>query len=76
MNSIDLFVLGKSKVFLKYYHAEQLTRHYSTMINAIVRIQSSIRTYLVRLHEQQANTSIINELNRHSTCVRVFVMKQ
>ncbi|CAF2938413.1 unnamed protein product [Rotaria sp. Silwood2] len=61
---------GKSKVFLKYYHAEQLTRLYSNMIRAIITIQSYVRMRLVRSRFKQrqykhSNDMIIQELHRH-----------
>ncbi|CAF4394564.1 unnamed protein product [Rotaria socialis] len=61
---------GKSKVFLKYYHAEQLSRLYSDMVRAIVTIQSYVRMRLVRSRFKQrqykhSNDMIIQELHRH-----------
>jgi myosin-3 len=40
--------LGKTKVFLKYYHAEQLTRLYQQLNRKIVLVQSLIRCWLAR----------------------------
>jgi hypothetical protein len=67
---------GKSKVFLKYYHAEQLTRLYSNMINAIITIQSYVRMRLVRSHLKHrqnkcCNNMILQELHRHPKFSRV-----
>jgi myosin III len=40
--------VGKSKVFLKYYHAENLSQLCEEMSKKIVIIQSSIRKWLAR----------------------------
>ncbi|CAF1580482.1 unnamed protein product [Adineta ricciae] len=61
---------GKSKVFLKYYHAEQLSRLYTDMIRAVVTIQSYVRMHLIRSRLKQrqykhSNDMIIQELHRH-----------
>ncbi|CAF3490687.1 unnamed protein product [Adineta steineri] len=61
---------GKSKVFLKYYHAEQLTRLYSDMMRAIITIQSYVRMRFIRSRYKQrqykhSNDMIIQELHRH-----------
>lgn len=40
--------IGKTKIFLKYYHAEQLTRMYEELNQRIVLIQSAIRSWLAR----------------------------
>ncbi|CAF4483567.1 unnamed protein product [Rotaria sp. Silwood1] len=69
---------GKSKVFLKYYHAEQLTRLYSNMIRAIITIQSYVRMRLVRSRFKQrqykhSNDMIIQELHRHPKFSRPII---
>lgn len=40
--------LGKSKVFLKYYQEEYLSRTYEEKVKKVVKIQSIIRSYLVK----------------------------
>lgn len=70
------FFEGKSKIFLKYYHAEQLTRLYSNLIHAIITIQSYVRMRMIRsrLRYQQYKHStdlIIEELHRHMKFARV-----
>jgi hypothetical protein len=73
---ISFYFKGKSKVFLKYYHAEQLTRLYTDMMRAIVTIQSYVRMRLVRARLKQrqykhSNDMIIQELHRHPKFSRV-----
>ena len=38
--------LGKTKVFLKYYHAEKLSKMYDDYIRRVVIVQSAIRRWL------------------------------
>lgn len=40
--------LGKTKLFLKYYHAEQLSQLFEEMNRKIILIQCTIRRYLAR----------------------------
>ncbi|CAH2050292.1 unnamed protein product, partial [Iphiclides podalirius] len=45
---MDGWALGKSKVFLKYYHVEVLSRIYEEQIRKIVLVQASVRGWLAR----------------------------
>lgn len=63
-------------MFLKYYHAEQLSRLHSDLLRAIVTIQSYVRMRLVRSRLKQrqikhSNDMIIQELHRHPKFSRV-----
>lgn len=40
--------IGKTKLFLKYYHAEQLTRLYEEINHKIIIIQCAVRRWLAR----------------------------
>ncbi|XP_013176841.1 PREDICTED: myosin-IIIb-like isoform X2 [Papilio xuthus] len=45
---MDGWALGKSKVFLKYYHVEVLSRIYEEQIRKIILVQACVRTWLAR----------------------------
>ncbi|XP_060080055.1 myosin-IIIb-like [Ylistrum balloti] len=45
---MDHFALGKTKVFLKYYHIEQLARKYEAYHRKVVTLQSVIRGWHAR----------------------------
>ncbi|XP_033727991.1 LOW QUALITY PROTEIN: myosin-IIIb-like [Pecten maximus] len=45
---MDHFALGKTKVFLKYYHIEQLARKYETYHRKVITLQSVIRSWHAR----------------------------
>lgn len=42
------WMIGKSKVFLKYYNEEYLARLYEIQVKKIVKIQSILRGFLVK----------------------------
>ncbi|CAG9581317.1 unnamed protein product [Danaus chrysippus] len=45
---MDGWALGKSKVFLKYYHVEVLARIYEEQIRKVVLVQACVRGWLAR----------------------------
>ncbi|KAH9524024.1 Myosin-IIIb [Bulinus truncatus] len=70
------FAIGKSKVFLKYYHVEVLAQHYEEMCHKVVRVQSYIRMWLARtrfhqLKWKREKASIIIQKN-----MRCFVARK
>ncbi|KAM4689069.1 myosin-IIIa-like [Discoglossus pictus] len=44
--NLDNWVLGKTKVFLKYYHVEQLNRMVKTIVDRIVLLQACVKGWL------------------------------
>lgn len=46
---MDGWALGKSKVFLKYYHVEFLSKLYEDQIRKIVLVQSFVRRWLAKI---------------------------
>ena len=42
------YAIGKSKIFLKFHHIEQLNIAYKNLRNKIIRLQSRIRMYLIK----------------------------
>lgn len=40
--------MGKSKVFLRYYNEEYLSRLYETQVKKIVKVQCMLRAFLAR----------------------------
>lgn len=45
---LEDYKIGKSKVFLKYFHEEYLSRSYENKVKKVVKIQSIIRSYLIK----------------------------
>ncbi|XP_046386617.1 neither inactivation nor afterpotential protein C isoform X2 [Ischnura elegans] len=53
------FAIGKSKVFLKYYNEEYLSRLYEIQVKKIVKVQSMMRAFLAKRNvkvKKQAST--------------------
>lgn len=46
------WVLGKSKVFLKYYHEEYLSRLYEQQVKKIIKVQCMMRAFLAKRNMQ------------------------
>ncbi|CAH1176110.1 unnamed protein product [Phaedon cochleariae] len=70
---MEHWALGKSKVFLKYYNEEYLSRLYETEVKKIIKIQSILRGFLVKCRmakeikmEQRECIEEINKRRRSS----------
>lgn len=50
---MDGWALGKSKVFLKYYHVEFLSKLYEDQIKKIVLVQAFVRRWLAKIRFKQ-----------------------
>ena len=59
---MDGYKLGKSKVFLKYYHIEYLSKQYEFQIRKIVRVQAVVRRWLAALKCQKEKWAVARNL--------------
>ncbi|XP_050729022.1 myosin-IIIb-like isoform X4 [Eriocheir sinensis] len=50
---MDGWALGKTKVFLKYYHVEYLTKMYEKQIRRVIQVQACVRRWLARIRFQK-----------------------
>ncbi|XP_068215254.1 myosin-IIIb-like isoform X2 [Palaemon carinicauda] len=50
---MDGWALGKTKVFLKYYHVEFLAKMYEKQIRRIIQVQACVRRWLARIRYQK-----------------------
>ncbi|KAK4296506.1 hypothetical protein Pmani_030996 [Petrolisthes manimaculis] len=55
---MDGWALGKTKVFLKYYHVEFLTKMYEKQIRRIIQVQSCVRMWLARVRYEKQKWAI------------------
>ena len=46
---MDGYAIGRTKVFLKYYHIEYLAKTYENYMRKIVRVQSAVRCWLGKI---------------------------
>ncbi|KAG2458298.1 MYO3A protein, partial [Polypterus senegalus] len=61
---LDNWVIGKTKVFLKYYHVEQLNLMVKEMIDRIVLVQACVRGWLgakryQRMQEKRQQSAVV-----------------
>ena len=68
---MDGYALGKTKVFLKYYHLEYLSKLYEKQIRKIIRVQAIVRRWLASLRYQKEKW----EVARHIFLCRIFATK-
>ncbi|KAM3962727.1 STKc_myosinIII_N_like and MYSc_Myo21 domain-containing protein ninaC [Aphomia sociella] len=63
------WVLGKTKVFLKYYNEEFLSRLYETQVKKIIKVQCMMRAYLARRKaiKSKAKSLHIKELKKQQS---------
>ena len=54
---LDGWAVGRTKVFLKYYHVEYLSKLYSQQVNQIVQVQACVRRWLVNLRLKRYDLS-------------------
>lgn len=59
------WIIGKSKVFLKYYNEEYLSRLYETQVRKIIKIQSMLRAFLAckKLNKAAQKTKMKRKYN-------------
>ncbi|XP_052758788.1 myosin-IIIb-like isoform X2 [Galleria mellonella] len=65
---MDGWALGKSKVFLKYYHVEVLARIYEEQTRKIILVQACVRGWLARHHYRRLKAQMaisVLTLQRH-----------
>ncbi|KAH0552740.1 hypothetical protein KQX54_014623 [Cotesia glomerata] len=65
---IDGWALGKTKVFLKYYHVEFLSKMYEEQLKRIVMVQACIRRWLAKIHYRKEKWQLacsVVTLQRH-----------
>lgn len=58
------WMIGKTKVFLKYYNEEYLSRLYETQVKKIVKVQCMMRAFLARKNIATKVTSVKKEIGR------------
>lgn len=65
---MDGWALGKTKVFLKYYHVEFLSKQYEEQLKMIIMVQASVRRWLARIYYKKRKWQLacsVVTLQRH-----------
>ena len=68
---MDGYALGRTKVFLKYYHLEYLSKLYEKQIKKIIRVQAIVRRWLASIRFQKERWAIA----RHLFLCRMFATR-
>jgi myosin-3 len=55
---LDGWAVGKTKVFLKYYHVEYLSKVYDQQLRRIIQVQACVRRWLAKLRLARHNKKI------------------
>lgn len=59
---LDGWALGKTKVFLKYYHIEYLSRVYDEVIQKIIRVQAFARRWLAKKRAEKERWNVARSI--------------
>ena len=59
---MDGYALGRTKVFLKYYHIEYLSKQYEYQIRKIIRVQAAVRRWLAKLKCQKEKWGVARSM--------------
>ena len=72
------YMIGKTKVFLKFSHIEQLNIAYKNFLTKIIRLQSWIRMYIIRKQNQSITIKTKSEqaIIRLQAVVRGFLSRR
>ncbi|UJR36053.1 hypothetical protein I4U23_028790 [Adineta vaga] len=74
------YAIGKTKLFLKFHHIEQLNITHKTLITKLIRLQSRIRMYLIQKQNRKLKANIVKSdyelsLARLQAMVRGFLVR-
>ncbi|CAM4802321.1 unnamed protein product [Rotaria magnacalcarata] len=73
---INNYAIGKTKIFLKYHHIEQLNIEHKNFMTKIIRLQSYIRMYLVhKQNETLKNNTVVSDYEQSVVRVQKIVRK-
>ena len=65
---MDGWALGKTKVFLKYYHVEFLSKMYEEQLKKIIMVQACVRRWLAKIRYKKQKWQLalsVVTLQRH-----------
>ncbi|XP_061169935.1 myosin-IIIb-like isoform X3 [Saccostrea echinata] len=74
--NMSLYQLGKTKVFLKYYHVEQLARMYEERNKKITCIQAAIRRYLAISQFHRLKWQREKAVTKIQACIRMYLARR
>ena len=73
---MDGYELGRSKVFLKYYHIEYLTKTYEYYLERVIRVQSAVRQWIGRKKLKRQKWIMARRLDQGIVVQELFLAHQ
>lgn len=73
---MDGWALGKTKVFLKYYHVEYLTKMYEKQIRRIIQVQACVRRWLAKIRYQKQRWAIARSVVTLQRYARGWIIRK
>ncbi|XP_046661580.1 myosin-IIIb-like isoform X1 [Homalodisca vitripennis] len=73
---MDGWALGKTKVFLKYYHIEYLSKLYEDQVRKIVLVQCCVRRWLARTRYQKVRWQLASSVVTLQRYVRGWIARK
>jgi myosin heavy subunit len=75
------YAIGKTKIFLKFHHIEQLNIAYKNFLTKIIRLQSRIRMYLIKKQNRLIKSSTVKteyeqSITRLQAIARGFLVRR
>jgi len=73
---MDGWALGKTKVFLKYYHVEYLSKLYEDQVRKIILVQACVRRWLARASYKRAKWQMAHSVMTLQRYVRGWLTRR
>ncbi|XP_075216273.1 myosin-IIIb-like isoform X1 [Lycorma delicatula] len=73
---MDGWALGKTKVFLKYYHVEYLAKLYEDQVRKIIVVQAAVRRWLAKTRYQKAKWAMASSVVTLQRYVRGWIARK
>ncbi|XP_011703378.1 PREDICTED: neither inactivation nor afterpotential protein C isoform X2 [Wasmannia auropunctata] len=70
------WIIGKTKVFLKYYNEEYLSRLYETQVKKIIKVQCMMRAFLARKNIASKINNIKKELVKRASIHKTISLSE
>ncbi|KAK7063234.1 Myosin-IIIa, partial [Halocaridina rubra] len=73
---MDGWALGKTKVFLKYYHIEYLAKMYEKQIRRIIQVQACVRRWLAKVRYQKQKWELARSVVTLQSYTRGWIVRK
>ncbi|XP_064105759.1 myosin-IIIb-like isoform X3 [Macrobrachium nipponense] len=73
---MDGWALGKTKVFLKYYHVEFLAKMYEKQIRRIIQVQACVRRWLAKIRYQKEKWALARSVITLQRYARGWIIRK